>query len=239
MITDTEVLNHLNNHFPEIDFQISLSTGKIKLEFLGHETSFWLDDWINKNSIILAIIQSTLGKNKTIFARKCNIIKLDKQLTEKFLNENHLHGFKNAYHKIGLLFENELAAIATFSKGRKMDRLSSEKRSFELISFCCKKGYSVPGGLSKLIAHFIVTKQPGDIMTYIDKDWSIGSAYLSLGFKLKEQTPPLNYVFDIGKNIKYPANNIPAKILTEIKNKSEALKMVSNSGNFKLIYTPK
>lgn len=237
MITEAKIIGKLSSHFPEFDFQITISIGKTHIAFLETKVSFWLDDWINKNDIILGIIQSILGKNEKIFARNCDVIKLDKELTERFLNENHLLGFKTAYHKIGLLHKNELKAVATFSKGRKMDRLSYEKRSFELISFCCKKGFSVIGGLSKLIAHFVAKTQPGDIMTYIDKDWSNGNAYLNLGFEIHSEIEPISFVFDKINFVKYNFEKLPEDIFIALQSQNENLAIVKNAGNLKLIYT--
>jgi len=237
LITEAKIIEKLSSHFPEFDFQVTLSIGKVNIAFLKTKVSFWLDDWISKNDIILGIIQSILGKNEKIFARNCDVIKLDKELTERFLNENHLLGFKTAYHKIGLLHNNELKAVATFSKGRKMDRLSYEKRSFELVSFCCKKGFSVIGGLSKLITHFVAKTQPGDVMTYIDKDWSNGTAYLNLGFKIHSEIEPLTFVFDQSNFVKYHIEKLPEDILKALQSNNENLAIVKNAGNLKLVYT--
>jgi hypothetical protein len=76
--------------------------------------------------------------------------------------------------------------------------------------------------------------QPGDIMTYVDKDWSEGKAYLKLGFKLHSETPPQNFLFNTKTLTKHKVSNdfepsnLPDKDLI----------LVKNSGNLKLVYTP-
>jgi hypothetical protein len=66
------------------------------------------------------------------------------------------------------------------------------EQSGELIRFCNKLDYTVVGGLSKLLKHFITQYQVDDVMTYIDKDWSDGKSFIQLGFEVvgeKHQFP--------------------------------------------------
>ena len=220
-------------HFPDANLSVNVSKCQVIINYRSLKTAFWLDNWYHKNDILLSIIASILGKNKTIFARNCQVKKVDKAIAEAFLNENHLLGYLNAYYKYALFFDNEILAIATFSKGRKMNRLSSEKRGFELISFCCKKNISVTGGLSKLLKAFVIDLQPGDIMTYVDKDWSEGKAYLKIGFKLHSETPPQSFLFNTKSLAKQKVSND-----FELENKQDKdTILVKNSGNLKLVYT--
>jgi hypothetical protein len=106
-----------------------------------------------------------------------------------------------------------------------------------LISFCCKKGISVTGGLSKLIKAFITDLHPGDLMTYIDKDWSDGSAYLKLGFKIHSETEPQSFVFDKSNFEKYQINKLPENVFIALQSNNQNFEIVKNSGNLKLVYT--
>jgi hypothetical protein len=196
-----------------------------------------MNDWQDKKEIVLSMINSKLGLNRKVFGRNCEVKKVTKHEAEIFLNQNHLLGFKSAYFKYALFCKQEMVAIATFSKGRKMNRLEANKRSFELISFCCKKGVSVTGGLSKLLKAFIANLQPGDLMTYIDKDWSDGSAYLKLGFKIHSETEPQSFVFNQTNFEKYPFDNLPENISIALQSNNQNLEIVKNSGNLKLVYT--
>lgn len=237
LVTKVSVLITLNKAFPDNLFEVNVSSCKINITVNNKTFSFWINNWFNKNEIVLSIICSKLGQNKRVFARNCEAKKVTKQEAEKFLNQNHLLGFKTAYFKYALYNQQEMVAIATFSKGRKMNRLESNKRSFELISFCCKKGESVIGGLSKLLKAFVTDLQPGDLMTYIDKDWSDGSAYLNLGFKIHSETEPQSYVFDTTNFEKYQFDKLPKNIFIALQSNNQNLEIVKNSGNLKLVYT--
>lgn len=233
LISNQTVLKTLNFHFPEMLFDVSINSCKICIIFNQKTASFWLDDWHHKTNIVLAIINAKIGQNKRVFARNCQIQKVNKQLAENFLNENYLYGYKTAYYKYALFFQNEIIAMATFSKGRKMNRLSEEKRSFELISFCCKKNVSVVGGLSKLLKAFVIDLNPGDVMTYIDKDWSNGQSYLKLGFKIHSETTPQLFFFDNQNLIKHKEN----QLTIDLKKQEHSFEKVYNTGNLKLVYT--
>lgn len=227
------VLKTLSNHFPEIAFDVKIIACKINITFNQKTSSFWFDDWSHKTNIVLAIINTKLGNNQRIFARNCDVQKVNKQMAETFLNENYLYGYKTAYYKYALFFQNEIIAMATFSKGRKMNRLSEEKRSFELISFCCKKNVSVVGGLSKLLKAFVNELNPGDVMTYIDKDWSNGDSYLKLGFQIHSETTPQLFFFDKENLTKYKEN----QLTIDLKKQEHSFETVFNTGNLKLVYT--
>jgi hypothetical protein len=149
---------------------------RLKLVYL------WEDVWLNRPQQVIARIQSLLGVNKRLHGRKTVVKRINKPIADLFLNNNHLQGAVSARYKYGLILEEELVAVATFSAARKMN-FSENYKSVELIRFAVKAGYSVTGGLSKLIAGFAADLEPQDIMTYADRDWSTGDAYHRLGFQ--------------------------------------------------------
>jgi len=56
---------------------------------------------------------------------------------------------------------------------------------------------NVVGGASKLLKYFIKTYSPKRIISYADKDWSIGQLYQKLGFKMVSETKPdYKYILD-------------------------------------------
>ncbi|SDF75716.1 hypothetical protein SAMN05421827_101433 [Pedobacter terrae] len=155
----------------------------------------WEDLWLAKPDQVLARIKSLLGKNSRIHGRKTRIAKITKPVADTFLIENHLQGTVSSRYKIGLFEKDQLVAVATFSALRKMNHTENYK-SAELIRFAVKAGYSITGGLSKLISFFAVTYQPNDLMTYADRDWSAGEAYIKLGFMQTAVLEPQIYVLD-------------------------------------------
>jgi hypothetical protein len=188
-----------------------------------------LDQLVRREQQIFSIIRSKLQLNKKIFARKCTIKKINVTYAKLFLDAHHLMAYATAAFHYGLFSNDDLMAVAAFSKGRRMDRLPADKRSFELVRFCCKDGITVTGGLSKLITHFITEKQPGDIMTYVDKQWSYGSGYLKCGFKLIGETKKQEFI--VNKST-FERNYYKGEDYDERKSY-----LVQNGGNLKLLYT--
>jgi hypothetical protein len=83
-----------------------------------------------------------------------------------------------------------LIAVATFSSPRIFKKESVSFKSYELIRFASLLNSSVIGGLDKLLNALMEEKQPGDIMTYADLDWSDGRSYSKLGFETKGHKEP-------------------------------------------------
>ena len=223
------IYDKLIAYFPKASIQIKVHQHQVHIDIEGHIMNCWLDEWEDKQGIILSRLNSLLGQNKRIHGRSCEVRLLPKQIAESFLNQHHVLGFAQAYYKLGLYKKDELLAIATFSKGRKMNRLPEGKKSFELIRFCNASGITVVGGLSKLLKHFISLTEAGDIMTYIDKDQSEGKAFIKLGFKLHSESNPI--AFKVHKNSQKRTNNYTIHA-------EEDFHLVKNSGNLKLVYTP-
>ncbi len=161
-----------------------------------HLVHLWEDLWITKQNIVKARIRSLFNLTERVFARKTNIIKLHKPELMRFLEQNHLNEPANGKYKYGLMIENELVAVATFSASCPVHRGNEVYKSHQLIRFCNKNGITVVGGLSKLIAHFIKEQSPEDIMTYADLDWSNGKSYQKLGFKQIGELPPQKFSID-------------------------------------------
>lgn len=135
---------------------------------------------------LVSVIRSRLHMNRRLFARNCSAQRIGKTEAQKFLNKYHLMNSASCAYCYGLFFEGEPVAVAIFSKGRKMHRLPAHLRSFELIRFCCREGITVTGGLSKLVKTFSREKNAGDVMTYIDPQFSMGESYFRAGFKKLE-----------------------------------------------------
>jgi hypothetical protein len=177
-----------------------------------------------------AIIQSRLSLNKKIFARNCEVTRIDKNSAEVFLDTYHLMNATQSAFNYGLFYKGELLAVASFSKGRKMLRLPQDKRSFELIRFCCKDGITITGGLTKLVKHFCREKNAGDVMTYIDKQFSTGESFMKAGFKKHSETAP-----NFFKVSKQTFERTPATENEAIDN--EKFILSKNEGNLKLVFT--
>ena len=155
----------------------------------------WEDDWTFKTNIVKSQILNLLGKSYRIFARKCIIKKVDVKTTRKFLDDNHIQGLVNSSIKLGLYYQDELVSIMTFDsfEGRK----KMEDGGYNLSRFCNKLGNNVVGGASKLLNYFIKNYDVKRIVSYADKDWSIGNLYYTLGFEnVGGNGPDYKYIVD-------------------------------------------
>ncbi|MFC3563301.1 hypothetical protein [Pedobacter jamesrossensis] len=183
------LVNILTNFSPE---QLILLQNLIQNE--GFKLiNLWEDVWKNKPTQVLHRILSLSGENKKIHGRKTKVFKIDKPIADLFLNENHLQGSVSSRYKFGLFINDELLAVATFSALRKMNHTENYK-SIELIRFVVKGGFSITGGLSKLVKHMQLLLKPNDLMTYADKDWSAGEAYYKLNFNKVDVIKPQYFV---------------------------------------------
>lgn len=135
----------------------------------------------SKNKIINRV-KGMLGLGERIFARDTVVARIDKRAAMDFQQEHHLQVALPGKYRYGLFHQGDLVSIAIFSGGRQMREEAEGYRSFELLRFCHKSGYSVVGGVSKLIRKFVQEFQPSDIMTYADLDWCQHSSLEKIGF---------------------------------------------------------
>lgn len=148
------------------------------------------DEWINKQEIVKDRIKSVLGIfDKKIYARNCEIKEISFDISNKFLEENHLQGRDSSSIRHGLFFDNELVSVMTFGKPR-----FNKNYDFELIRFASKLGFQVVGGFGKLLKHFARKNLDKTIISYADRRYSKGKVYLSNGFDLTNTSKP-NYFY--------------------------------------------
>jgi len=205
----------------------------------------WEDIWADKPKQILSRISALMGKNQRIHGRKTSVVNITQPQADAFLKENHLQGSAKARHRYALVFDGQFVAAATFSGKRRMTRRHEDYTSVELIRFATADGFTVQGGLSKLIKHLIKTILPSDVMTYADLDWSYGKGYTKLGFELVGQIPPAEIWLDTVNNIRYFPHRLPEEISNVIAELTAAEKVtylkslnysrVFNMGNLKYI----
>ncbi len=184
------------------------------------------DRLISKPEIIKSKIKSILGISERIFARKCTVKKISKPEADIFLNTNHIYGTVNSKIKYGLFYKEKLYAVAVFASQRKFRDAS---RSGELLRFCSKNGYSVIGGLDKLLQAYIREYKPDTLMTYIDLEWGRGDAFLKLGFEKTDFIEPKTFYVN-----KKNGKRIPEKYFSDFENINNYVKF-NNSGSLKMI----
>lgn len=147
------------------------------------------DEWINKNEIIKSILKTKIGLNQKIYARNCKIINVDTHTKNIFLNQYHIQGEDKSKLKLGLLHEDELVCVMTFTKSR-----FNNNYDWELSRFCTKINYNIVGGFSKLLSHF-KKYNTGSIISYADRRYSRGDVYIKNGFThIRTNSPSYYYV---------------------------------------------
>ena len=203
----------------------------------------WEDDWLDKKDIVKDIIQSKLGMNDKIPARKCTIKEVSSKESKEFLEKYHIQGNVNASIRIGLYYDDSLVEIATFGKLRNILHSNGQENQYELYRLCSKSGYTVVGGVSKLLTHFIRKYQPKQIVSYANLDISNGNVYNSFFKKISITSPGYYWSKD---GYKYHRSNFTKHILVKNgydKNKTEEEIMhelgyykVYDSGNIKYVW---
>jgi hypothetical protein len=147
------------------------------------------DLWKRKPTALLNRLSTLYGYAERSYARQTVVARIDKKTAVEFQEEHHLQGALSGKYRYGLFRNGELLAVAIFSGLRNMKH-TENYRSIELLHFCQKNQHLVVGGLSKLLTAMVRDFSPNDIMTYIDRDWSEGEKFESLGFKVISNTEP-------------------------------------------------
>lgn len=211
-------------------------------EFIGLQQTYqlkdiqvihlWEDIFITRQAQVLSRIKSFAGLNRRVHGRNTIVEKISKEDADLFLNQYHLQGSVGARYRYCLIHKNETVAVATFSNKRKMSRQGPDYTSAELIRFATKDGITVTGGLSKLVKHYVNLLAPNDLMSYADRDWSLGKSYMAAGFKLKSITPPSKLFLNPITLQRYFSHRIPA---TPDESVASPYIEIFNTGNLKFI----
>ena len=134
------------------------------------------DDWEK-------VVRLVLPTSRRVYARKCQVVELNKEATDKFLSDNHLQGTcKGQVVRLGLVCDDELVEVMTFGKPR-----YNKKFEWELLRLCALPGTSVVGGPSKLFSHFVKEHNPRSVLSYCDRSKFTGKVYESIGMTLADE----------------------------------------------------
>lgn len=122
----------------------------------------------------------------TIFARNCEVVHIDKNTSDIFLDTYHLQNkCLGDKVRIGLVYEGELVGIMTFGDSR-----YTTKSDIELLRLCYLPGYKIIGGSEKMFSFFTKTYNPKSIVSYCDNSKFLGDVYSKLGFmKISKGSP--------------------------------------------------
>lgn len=141
-----------------------------------------------------------------LYARNCEVRKIDKGAAADFLRQNHSYGDAACRYRYGLYLRRPsrcgrydvgtLVAVATFSNARKWQKGDKVIRSYEWTRYASLPGVRISGGMGKMLKAFIMDVSPDDIMSYADLEWSEGRVYEQLGFTLEGKKDPVVFMVD-------------------------------------------
>lgn len=178
----------------------------------------WEDIWEARYPQVMQFLTGLTKPLKSVFARDTRIVPISAEAARNFLDANHLMGFSKGALYVGCVVPphrqfrgigseffwegNPLVAVAVFGKPIVMKEAGMEgKLSGELIKLATLPSIRLVGGITKFLDAYRAIQPVQNVMTYIDLDWNSGKGFLSLGFKVVEQTPPLLFKLVDGKRV--------------------------------------
>lgn len=127
----------------------------------------------------------------SIYARNCEVRRIEKSVATDFLDRYHDLGDTNCRYRYGLFVRlkghsslevGTMVAVATFSRARTWVKDGRTVKSYEWVRFASLPDVRIAGGMGKLLNTFIDEVKPDDVMSYADSAWSDGDVYRKLGF---------------------------------------------------------
>jgi hypothetical protein len=145
---------------------------------------FYESELLFKAPIIKSMINSILGKNDKIFARKTILSYVEHKQAAEFLNNNHIMGVFNGRH-VGLFVDGDLLCLVTYTI--RDDILNIDR-------LCSKQGINVVGGFSKLLKFIEENNTFVKCNFWVDLRYGDGSWLKSLGFIHSRDTLSFKWV---------------------------------------------
>lgn len=153
------------------------------------------DEWINGQEKVKNTLKQIFNKNnKTIYARKCQILPTSSKQANEFYEKFHnMGGNCGGSVHVGLYYDLELVGCMSFQKSPGFKRHKKlGNKGFNLVRYATS-GINLPGGASKCLSYFKNNYDWDFIFTYADLRWSEGNLYKKLGFQDDGIDPPTFY----------------------------------------------
>jgi transposase-like protein len=202
-------------------------------------TVFESDDQQKVKSLLLKL----LGKTTKIGARKTSIAKLESHEAMSFHQDHHLHSSVGSKHHYALFHDGQPVMVASFGENR-----FGGDCNYECTRITSHSDFTVVGGVSKLIRHFIDTVHPDSIVTFADLRFGDGNVYTKCGFDYVEDTQPnywysRKYTTPLYSRVKFQKHKLKPLLETFDPIKTEFENMVDNGwdriwdcGNAKFVW---
>jgi len=153
------------------------------------------DEWLDKKEICKSIIRSKMGMSiNKIYARKCEVRKIEPRERKIFFEQSHIAGDTMAPNSWGLFYEGELVSVISM-RGTWNKRWGN---CIEIARFASKRNHSIVGGFQKLlkvVKEWANTLNIDAILTYADCRFGSGEVYRKSGFDYQGKTDA-NYFYE-------------------------------------------
>lgn len=216
ILPKTEVFHNKKNIIYPLELDIAIPDKKIAIEFNGlywhcdknkennyhynkmnkvNEKGYRLisifeDEWKNRKFQVKSFLKSVLASSDNrVYARKCTISVISKELSDKFINKYHIQGKAISTVSFGLFYNEELVGVMTGSKHHR----DNTSNTLVLSRLAFKDDWTIVGGAGKLLSEllvFAVQNNYKKLVSWSDNRWSQGNVYNKLGFILEENMKP-------------------------------------------------
>lgn len=197
-----------------IESELALEAIRIIKHLDGFPVVITEDRWKKQPDMMKSRLLAHLELFGTVYARNCEVRKIEKHEAQEFLKACHSYGYAACRYRYGMFLKRNtgsistlngiepgtLIAVSTFSNARKWDKDGKIISSYEWTRFASLPFLRISGGMSKMLKTFIREVGPDDIMSYADLEWSEGEAYRQAGFTREGWKEPVMFVIDEDRN---------------------------------------
>lgn len=186
----------------------------------------WENEIVNKWEIVKSRLQNVLNLSKKIGARQLIVKSVHSNVARRFHIDNHLNGYSPAKIHVGLFDKNnQLLMCMSIGKSRFL-----KTPCLEIIRMASINGYTVIGGISKLLSHLKTLNLNQRLITYADKKWGNGHGYAQSGFSYIKDTAP-GYWYVNGLRVYHRSNFQKCKLKNILENFNNSLSEWENMKN--------
>lgn len=215
-------INALSPEDAAIESDLALEAINMIKHLDGSPVVITEDRWKKQPEMMQSRLLAHLELFGTVYARNCEVRKIDKHEAEEFLKACHSYGYSACRYRYGMFLKRNtgsistlngiepgtLIAVSTFSNARKWNKDGKIICSYEWTRFASLPFLRISGGMSKMLKTFIREVCPDDIMSYADLEWSEGEAYRKAGFIREGWKDPVMFVID-GNWDRIPIKKLP------------------------------
>lgn len=152
------------------------------------------DEWNFKKDIVKSMILAACGKfERKIFARNCEVKRIDKKEALEFIQQNHIQNTEKALNdSFGLIYNNELVQVCTFRK----NFAQRKDKDWELARMCSKLNTQVIGGFSKIMKYAMNELHIEKVTSFVDRRLFDAKGYKASDWKIVGESAPSFFYTD-------------------------------------------